>query len=280
MSSPTSTHRSLTGPRRRMLALASAAALGGIGLLIAAGPAQAAATIQITGPSSPVPVNTPYTYTITDTPPDAFITSITADLSGAAASITAVSATTSAPGGVTCSITTGTHVACTIPSGATAFNPVTVTLTVLPTAAGTVTVSAADTNVVPSLNGSGSTTTTIGVPPFPFTGFFSPVDNPPTINEVHAGQAIPIKFSLGSDQGLNILAAGYPSVQQVSCATGAPINSATETDTAGNSGLQDNGDGTYTYVWKTSKASAGTCQVFTLGLTDGTFHTADFQYAG
>jgi hypothetical protein len=31
-------------------------------------------------------------------------------------------------------------------------------------------------------------------------------------------------------------------------------------------------------VWKTSKASAGTCQVFTLGLTDGTFHTADFQY--
>jgi hypothetical protein len=141
---------------------------------------------------------------------------------------------------------------------------------------------------VPGATATSMTTDTTGVPEititattpaFPFTGFLSPVDNPPTINEVHAGQAIPIKFSLGSDQGLNILAVGYPSVQQVNCATGAPINSATETDTAGNSGLQDNGGGNYTYVWKTSKASAGTCQVFTLGLTDGTFHSADFQYA-
>jgi hypothetical protein len=114
---------------------------------------------------------------------------------------------------------------------------------------------------------------------YPFTGFFSPVDNPPTINVVEAGQAIPIQFSLGSNLGLNIIAAGYPTAQQVSCATGVPVNTGTETDTSGNSGLQyDAGTDTYTYVWKTSKASAGTCQVFTLGLTDGTFHTADFQY--
>ena len=114
---------------------------------------------------------------------------------------------------------------------------------------------------------------------YPFTGFFSPVDNPPTINVVEADQAIPIQFSLGSNLGLNIIAAGYPTAQQVSCATGVPVNTGTETDTAGNSGLQyDAGTDTYTYVWKTSKASAGTCQVFTLGLTDGTFHTADFQY--
>jgi len=106
------------------------------------------------------------------------------------------------------------------------------------------------------------------------------VDNPPTVNMVHAGQAIPIKFSLGGDQGLNIIAPGYPSAQQVDCTSGAPVNTSTETDTAGGSGLQfDPATSTYTYVWKTSKASAGTCQVFTLGLTDGTFHTASIQYA-
>jgi hypothetical protein len=57
---------------------------------------------------------------------------------------------------------------------------------------------------------------------YPFTGFLAPVDNPPAINMVHAGQAIPIQFSLGSNQGLNIIAAGYPTAQQVSCTTGAP----------------------------------------------------------
>ena len=114
---------------------------------------------------------------------------------------------------------------------------------------------------------------------YSLTGFLAPVDNPPVINMVEAGQAIPIQFQLGGNQGLNIIAAGYPTAQQVSCATGVPVNTATETDTAGNSGLQyDANTDTYTYVWKTSKASEGTCQVFTLGLTDGTFHTADFQY--
>jgi hypothetical protein len=50
------------------------------------------------------------------------------------------------------------------------------------------------------------------------------------------------------------------------------------TDTAGGSGLQyDPGTGTYTYVWKTSKSWAGTCQQFDLRLTDGTDHTANFQ---
>ena len=43
-------------------------------------------------------------------------------------------------------------------------------------------------------------------------------------------------------------------------------------------GEYDATTGTYTYVWKTSKASKGTCQVFTLGLNDGTFHTANLEY--
>jgi hypothetical protein len=114
---------------------------------------------------------------------------------------------------------------------------------------------------------------------YPFTGFLPPVANPPAVNMVNAGQSIPLQFQLGGNQGMNIIAAGYPTAQQVSCASGAPINTSTETDTAGSSGLQYNATtGTYTYVWKTSKASKGTCQVFTLKLNDGTTHTANFQY--
>jgi hypothetical protein len=49
--------------------------------------------------------------------------------------------------------------------------------------------------------------------------------------------------------------------------------------TAGGSSLSyDAGTHTYTYVWKTDKAWANTCRQFVLGLNDGTFHRADFQF--
>jgi hypothetical protein len=112
---------------------------------------------------------------------------------------------------------------------------------------------------------------------YAFAGFRAPVANPPTFNEVNRGQAIPLQWSLGGDYGLNILAAGYPTVQQVSCTSSAPVNTATETDTAGGSGLQFS-NGTYTYVWKTSKAWAGTCQQIDLRLNDGTDHLALFSF--
>jgi hypothetical protein len=38
-----------------------------------------------------------------------------------------------------------------------------------------------------------------------FTGFFSPVNNPPTLNTVQAGKAVPVKFSLSGDKGLKYL---------------------------------------------------------------------------
>jgi hypothetical protein len=114
---------------------------------------------------------------------------------------------------------------------------------------------------------------------YPFAGFQAPVANPPAVNQMHAGRAVPIKFSLGGDQGLGILASGQPSVQQVDCSTGAAIGSPVPAATAGGSGLQyDAASGTYTWVWKTSSSYAGTCQVFTLGLNDGTTHTAQFRF--
>jgi len=47
-------------------------------------------------------------------------------------------------------------------------------------------------------------------PPYDFSGFYSPVDNPPTLNQVKVGRSIPVKFGLGGDQGLDIFAEGYP----------------------------------------------------------------------
>ena len=120
-------------------------------------------------------------------------------------------------------------------------------------------------------------TVTVTVVQYPFTGFFPPVDNPPTINTVKAGQSIPVKFSLGGNYGLGILAAGSPSSQPIACASGMPDD--IEEVTTSNSGLTyDATTNQYKYVWKTQKSWAGTCRQFLLTLTDGSTHTANFQF--
>jgi hypothetical protein len=114
---------------------------------------------------------------------------------------------------------------------------------------------------------------------FAFTGFFPPVDNPPTLNSVKAGSAVPAKFSLGGDYGLGIIATGYPKSVKIACDSGVPIDTIEETVTAGNSSLQYNpATGQYTYVWKTDKAWANTCRQFQLMLADGTLHVANFKF--
>ncbi|HET6823672.1 MAG TPA: PxKF domain-containing protein, partial [Anaerolineales bacterium] len=114
---------------------------------------------------------------------------------------------------------------------------------------------------------------------YPFSGFFSPVDNLGVFNTVKAGQAIPVKFSLGGNQGLNIFAASYPKVQEVACDSSAPGDKIEETVTSGNSGLQyDPATGIYTYIWKTQKSWTSTCRQLIVRLTDGTEHAANFMF--
>jgi len=120
---------------------------------------------------------------------------------------------------------------------------------------------------------------TTQTPAFNFAGFIPPVDNPPTINTVKAGSAIPVKFSLGGNQGLNILADGSPSSRQITCATGAPLDAIETTVTAGGSSLSyDPSTGQYVYVWKTNKSWAGTCRQLDVQLSDGSHHIADFEF--
>jgi hypothetical protein len=121
----------------------------------------------------------------------------------------------------------------------------------------------------------------LGPPPFTykFTGFFQPVDNLPTVNTVNAGRAVPVKFSLGGNQGLNILAAGYPLTTQIACNTLATLDQIEQTVTAGSSGLSyDATSDQYTYVWKTDKSWAGSCRQLTVKLNDGTSHQANFEF--
>ena len=120
---------------------------------------------------------------------------------------------------------------------------------------------------------------TVEVLPYNFTGFFSPIENPPVLNEMKAGQAAPVKFSLGGDQGLNIFAAGSPTSVQISCSTSAPIANVEETETAGQSSLTyDATTNRYKYVWKTESSWKNTCRQLTVTLRDGTVHTAVFKF--
>jgi uncharacterized repeat protein (TIGR01451 family) len=112
-----------------------------------------------------------------------------------------------------------------------------------------------------------------------FTGFFSPIDNLPVLNQVKAGQNIPIKFSLSGNKGLGILPAGSPASQQINCATNVPINDLDETDTPGSSTLTyDAGSDKYQYNWKTEKSWVGQCRQLVVTLNDGTSHTANFKF--
>ena len=120
----------------------------------------------------------------------------------------------------------------------------------------------------------GSRAYTVGIA-FAFSGFASPVANPPTVNGGTSGRAIPFKFSLGVDAGLNILAAGSPTSQQVNCTTKALIGSPQSAfQFSGGSLSFDATLNQYNFTWKTAKNWGGTCRVFTLKLTDGTSHIA------
>jgi len=112
-----------------------------------------------------------------------------------------------------------------------------------------------------------------------FTGFFSPISNLPVLNVVNAGRAIPVKFSLSGNKGLNIFALGSPSSGPIACNSSDPAVDLEETVTAGNSTLNyDAGADQYIYVWKTEASWAGTCRQLVVQLNDGSIHRANFKF--
>jgi hypothetical protein len=114
---------------------------------------------------------------------------------------------------------------------------------------------------------------------WPWRGFLAPVDNLPVVNAVKAGQAIPMKLSVGGDRGPDILAAGSPVSVRHGCDTSGGTDEIESTVTAGASQLTyDAGTGTYQYVWKTQRAWAGQCRTFRMTLDDGSVHEAELRF--
>jgi len=86
-----------------------------------------------------------------------------------------------------------------------------------------------------------------------FDGLFAPVDKPNTMNLSKAGQGIPLKWRLTDFNGAPVLnfnpAALGVAVTMLPCSTTASVDQIEEY--AGNSGLQNLGDGYYQFNWKT-----------------------------
>jgi hypothetical protein len=118
-----------------------------------------------------------------------------------------------------------------------------------------------------------------GTSPYAFVGFYSPIENPPAGNSAKAGSSIPVKFGLGGNRGLQVLAAGFPVSQPVSCSTLGAIAASAPTASAGSSSLQyDSSADQYSYIWKTDKSWAGTCRSLVIRFVDGTQRSANFRF--
>lgn len=90
---------------------------------------------------------------------------------------------------------------------------------------------------------------------------------------------MPVKFSLGGNLGLDVLAPNSPTSSAYTC-TGTTEDAIEVTVTAGASSLTfDPTAGQYVYVWKTDKTWGGACRKLTVTLKDGTLHQALFKFS-
>jgi hypothetical protein len=106
---------------------------------------------------------------------------------------------------------------------------------------------------------------------YDFSGFFAPVAAAyPATNSLPAGDAIPFKFRLHGNQGLDVLAAGSP--------TWASCGSAGDTTPARGTLSYSASNDRYTYLAATDKAWRGACRDLVLTLRDGTTHRARIAF--
>ena len=88
-----------------------------------------------------------------------------------------------------------------------------------------------------------------------------------------------MRFGLGGDFGLDVIALGSPTSFLVECpanVVASPIEP-TSTPEAGSLSY-DASTRTYNYVWKTETSWAGTCRTFDMTLDDGSSHQATFRF--
>ena len=119
-------------------------------------------------------------------------------------------------------------------------------------------------------------------------GFRSPVVQPyGSLNEVDAGDAVPLRFTADGYTKVDVLASNSPFSRKVDCTTlrvpsqGAavtPRELPIATQTPGGSKLTVNANGVFTYPWKTLEEWAGSCRELVLTRDDGKQHRAFFRF--
>ena len=118
---------------------------------------------------------------------------------------------------------------------------------------------------------------TYSVTPYSFTGFFSPINNLPTINDVNAGSAVPIKFGLSGFRNFNLFAPGYPASQAMTSCGGALTGPLVPTQLGPDGFTYDPLLDQYKYVWKTDGNWRG-CRQLIVRFKDGTEKRANFRF--
>jgi len=109
---------------------------------------------------------------------------------------------------------------------------------------------------------------------YKYSGFLGGLQPPPAVNAAVAGGPVIIRFSLGSNEGLGVLATGSPQVR--TCWTTHPAPPPTP---ATGQLIYDTATNEYWYVWQTPLAWRGTCQAIGIRFNDGTSgHVLRFQF--
>ena len=100
---------------------------------------------------------------------------------------------------------------------------------------------------------------------YAFDGFYSPLAAEPAVASFRAGDTVPVKFSLGGDRGLDVIAR----------AAWRPCGVTTDDSSIAFGNLSYSpGPARYTFMWQSDKSWAGSCREFLLTLRDGTTHAA------
>jgi hypothetical protein len=103
-----------------------------------------------------------------------------------------------------------------------------------------------------------------------------PVNLPPVVNTAKAGRAIPVRFSLGGNRGLDIFSAGFPRTSVVTCGRGPKDEVEPTLSLAKSVLVYEPISRQYVYVWKTEKSWKG-CRDLVLKFRDGSSTTATFN---
>lgn len=121
------------------------------------------------------------------------------------------------------------------------------------------------------------------------SGFFGSISPGPALNVKKPGSALPMLFSTGGNQGLDILAANNPYSRLVDCSTLQTVDPSSLNITPRPAPFPalsnrkqkvtyDASTDRYTFVWKTLEEWQGSCREFVLTRKDGVQHRAYFRF--